>query len=681
MPEDSSVERLKRKLYKRNEEPKLRERRELHEIEYDVHGDWSDEEQSVGEGLPTEGQQAPQEEQDPKAVLDALSHGELPGEASHENDITPEQMEALKHKRVMSRIIRIIFVASVLFFIFAAGLAGYFLIGGQNQVSCENIGISVSGPKSIASGKELNLSVEVENYNNIPIRSTVLELEYPEGARSAQDATHVLPTSREQIGTIDPGEKVRSTAQVILFGQEQTEQTIKARVTHGIDDSNATFTCEVPYPILISTAPVSLVVTGLEEISSGQELELTVSIASNAEEVVPGLRLVASYPYGFEFVSASPKPITEDNVWEVGDLAPGVERTLVLRGIVSGQGVEARTIRFELGSKDDVNNDEVDVVMQRVEHGLLISKPFLNLEVELDKKNESEVVAELGQVMNGLITWTNTVPYAIHDVEIDARFVGAMLNEPSVKGEDAYYRSIDQTLTWTPQTKEEFRVIEANATGLIPFNFSTNIPSTDSSVVDPTMQIEFEVRARRVSDEAEVQQTLTAQAQRTILYNTNIELDTYALYTIGPFTNTGPYPPKVDQRTTFTIIANVTNTTNNMDNVQLTAEVPIYVKWLNTISPSSEAVSYDPVTRRVTWNLGEVPHGTGFQTEARELAFQVELLPSISQEGKSPKLISDFVLEGVDQYTGDVLQREVRFVDTDLDRDPYLTDVSGGVKE
>jgi hypothetical protein len=681
--EQSSVELLKRTLYKRNKEPELRQRRELDEIKYEVPEGWTGEQSAPP---TTDEEPQPAQPEDPQEVLEQLARGEIPSEEPQPhpqaNDMTPAQAASLRRRRIVKTIIWSIFGLSLVFFLVTLGIAGYYFVGGENQVTCANLDIQVSGPQTIASGKELNLQIELINKNTVPIRNTVLELEYPEGARSAQDASFGLPTSREQIGTIETQERVRSAAQVILFGQEQTEQLITARVTHGIDDSNATFSCEVPYRVLISTAPVTLTVEGLEEISSGQELELTVHIRSNSEEVVPELRLVVDYPFGFEFLSASPEPSDEEveNVWEIGDLAPGTELELILRGIVRGQGTEGRQMSFEIGARNPADAEGLDTILQAAKHPILISRPFLALDVELNDSSAPEVVSELGERNNGVLTWRNTLPYAIYDVEIDAVFNSSMLDTSNVLAPQGYFRSIDKTITWTPQTHPDLRTVEAGEDGELYFTFATRDYQPGTSATDPSMSIAFNVRARRVSDDVEVQQTLQAQAGRVVRFNSNIELFPYLLYRTGPFTNSGPYPPRANERTTYTVMWEVSNTTNDVDDAQVTATLPIYVRWLNRITPIDENVSYNPVTREIVWVLGTVPHSTGYEEDTRTLSFQVEFLPSETQVKEEPHIVLDHYLQGVDRYTGSVLQRDMRSLSSRLYEDAYFSDVTGVVQ-
>jgi hypothetical protein len=683
--EDSSVDRLKKSLYVRNKVPKLKERHELHEDStYDVSSTWVDEEErKKHEEILHNPDRYLTELQKGRVFTGEEKDFEMLKEEEYlkrsNQKILEEAQKPVAEPKVASRVIKVVFVSSLIFFLFAVGLAGYFLIGGKNQVSCDNVNITIAGPKSVASGKKLSLDVMVKNNNPVAMNTTNIEMLYPEGSRDSENSSASISSTKELVGTINVGEQVRTTARALLFGQEQTETEIKAVVTYTIADSDATFSCEAPYKILIATAPVSLTVQGLEEISSGQELELTLAVTSNSDEIVPNLRLVVEYPYGFEFVSAEPKPSVETTVWELGDVAPGMERIIKLRGIVKGQGTEARTIGISVGGKDEVDEKGIETIMQKVEHPLLITRPFLELSLELNEKDTPQTIATLGEEIKGVLHWKNTLSYALHDVEIDGLLQGIMLDPYSVESSSGFFRSVDNTITWTPQTNKRFDVLEPGQEGTLSFSFNTKRFEKGTSVSNPVMNIEFTVRARRVSDNIPVPQNLQGQAKKTILFDTEVLFKSYALYGIGPLTNTGPHPPRVNEETTYTVALSIENNINDLASVEVRGELPVNVEWTGSFSPSNEKVVFNPVTREVIWSTGSVPRGTGYQGEARIVYFQVATIPSVSQLHSQIKLFENIRLQGVDAFTKNVLKRDVRWIETKLENDPYYKNMWSGV--
>ena len=558
-----------------------------------------------------------------------------------------------------------VFVVSLLFFLCAVGFAMYFFNGGTNQVSCDNVNINISGPMSIASGKKLSLDVHVENKNPVPMRNAELDIIFPEGARDAEYSSVSLPSTELQIGTVEVDERVRSSVQALLFGQEMTQQELTAELSYEIDDSNASFTCSESYEVTIATAPIQVTVEGFEEVYSGQEVDLKVMITSNSEEIVSDLRMIVNYPFGFNLVSSEPEPSYENTVWDLGDLAPGAEKTLVLHGVVSGQGIESSMIQFEVGEKDTARSDGIVTVLQKVDHSLFVTRPFLSLELSIDEATEPEVVADLGSVVSAQICWKNTTNDALHDVEIDAILDGVMLDEASVTSNSGYYRSFDNTIIWTPQTTHDnFRVVEPGEEGVLNFIFSTEQFKNITSVVNPVLSIELAAQARRVSESISVPQSLIEQSKRVIRFNTDPTLEAYAVYSNGPFNNTGSHPPRVDQETTYTVVLSISNTVNEMHATEVHGVLPEHVRWLGAYSPTDSSISYNSVTREVIWSPGVIARTTGYESPLKVVYFQIATIPSISQRDYFLTLVDNLTLQGVDSFTGSVLEREVRLVDS-----------------
>jgi hypothetical protein len=677
---DSSVERMKKSLYDRNKKPKLKDRRSLHDKKYSVSDKWEDD--NVKSNV------VDVENMSPDEVLDELRSGHIPGEKEDDLDILKKEKfdERSVGERtksgITSRMIKILFGLSFLFFVFALIFAGYFLFGGKNQVSCDNIILKISGANTVASGKNLTLDIVVVNNNPVLMKNAYLDIYFPDGTRNAEITSANMPSLKKEIGTIEVGEKVRTTVQAILFGQEHTDKEITATVSYKIDDSDASFSCEEKHRVYISTSPVTLSVDGLEEISSGQELDLEVSVTSNSEETIPDLRLVADYPYGFEFVSSEPEPSEGNNVWDIGDVPQGVVRTLKLSGIVRGQGTESRRIVFSVGTKGVDDSEKLASVLQKIEHPILLTKPFIDLNLKLNDTEGPQTISNIENEVHGVLHWKNNLDYALHDVEIDAVFDGAILNLASVHSGKGFFRSIDKTITWTPQTFKKFRKLEAGEEGSLAFRFKANKPDLNTGITNPTIGITFNARARRISDNITVPESLKDQSRRKVLFNTNLFLESYALYATGPMKNTGPHPPRVDEETTYTVVWNIKNTTNDLSSVVVTGELPVNIKWMNSVDADNgnSSLTFNPVTRKVTWSVGDVSRSTGFQTSPRTAYFQVSVVPSISQVGDELTLLSDSRARGVDTFTKDVINVGPNIVTTKLYKDPYFKDVWGLVQ-
>ena len=127
-------------------------------------------------------------------------------------------------------------------------------------------------------------------------------------------------------------------------------------------------------------------------------------------------------------------------------------------------------------------------------------------------------------------------------------------------------------------------------------------------------------------------------------------LPAQALYYSGAFKNEGPIPPKVEQKTTYTIVWSLSNTANNISKAQVSSTLPPWMRFISLSPGSTEILNYDDSTKGIIWNVGMIPAGTGITEADREVSFQVELNPSLSQVGTMPVIINDTTLTGHDDF-------------------------------
>jgi hypothetical protein len=191
--------------------------------------------------------------------------------------------------------------------------------------------------------------------------------------------------------------------------------------------------------------------------------------------------------------------------------------------------------------------------------------------------------------------------------------------------------------------------------------------------------LNFTVKGNRLN-ENKVSEEVTSQSSRKIRIVSDLGLETKLLYNDGAFENTGPMPAKVDNKTTYTVNVKISNSYNSVRGLVYIAKLPIYVKWLGKVSPStaSSTVVYDAEDRTITWKAGDVAPGTGYISNPKEMSYQLEFMPSLSQVNQSPIIVSAQKIAGTDSFTNTVvsangysMNTQIRFdskYDMSLDR-------------
>lgn len=627
--DEEKIERLKRAMYSRDLSEKLKEhpRRALDDIRPAVPDDW----QRTDEGV-------------------AGSH------------VAPFGIGiARKALWWLLGIATFFLVGAILYF------AYYFTLGGgASPASPGNIDIVISGPPQIAGGDPTQLQVVVTNRNQVPLQLADLVISYPPGTRSPTDLSTDLTSQRISLGSIEAGGRRQGTVTAIFAGSGSTAG-VKVDLEYRINGSSAIFVASGSYQAQLSSAPLTLSIAGNRETVSGQPVEFTITVASNANTTVKDVLLTASYPFGFTFGSADPKQV-RTGMWELGDIPPGGKREITLRGTLVGESGDERVFRFVSGTRKDATEKAIATTLADSSLKMKVSNAFLGLGVTINKSSGNVVVSP-GSTVNVAINWQNNLTSAIQDAVIVARITGLTIDGATVLTPDGFYRSSDGVVLWDRRTTGgTLANTAAGARGSVSFSFQ--MPSSDAlqNTRNPSLSITVNAAGKRISEEG-VPENLQSAITKRIAVSSALVVTAQGLYYANPFGSVGPLPPKAGTETTYGIVFTLTNTTNKLENAKLTASLPPYVRWVGVYSPASEAVSFNQSASTVTWDIGSVEEKVGIDGAApRQAAIAIGFTPSTSQIGQEPPLLRDIVLTGVDSATGLTISKPLDDVSSDLMR-------------
>ncbi len=588
---------------------------------------------------------------------------------------TPEEIRVQNEEgraRKTLTVSHYVLIFSVIFFFISAGVAAYFFFGGV--VSPRKIDITIAGPVATDAGNEVPLQITITNTNAVPLVTTDLIIHFPEGTRSAVNPAQEMVVHREALGDLLPGGQTERTVRAALYGEQGETKVVRVTFEYQIAGSSSVFVKEQEYELVIGSSSVRLSVESILEVNAGQEMEFTIEVASNSAAPINDLVLLGEYPSGFAFTSAAPEPTFGTSVWRIGTLGPDERRTIIVRGVVEGENEAERVFRFTAGIQNPADETRIGTPLLATIRTVGIKKPFLGIALKVNNTSRSEHVVGSGETVDVLIEWKNNLPTPIVDGEIVATLTGTTFDKGTVKAGGGLYRATTNTITWNAQTTKGLLSIEPGQQGTLGFSFSTQDFSPDSSnlVFEPSAGVEVSVRGRRVSEGA-VPEEIKSTAHTKLVFSPAPSLTASAAYSGGPFTNTGPIPPKVDTETTFTITWRITNTTSDVTNAEVVSSLPANVRWVGALSPAGERMTFIPVGGRIVWDAGLVPAGAGRTRPAREVSFQVALTPSLTEVGSSPTLVNEAFFTGTDTYTKKPFTQSARSVTTRVFDDPALS--------
>lgn len=556
-----------------------------------------------------------------------------------------------------------IFVAALGFFLVAAVIGGFTLFGGRNFVSVQNVDILIEGPSSVAGGDTLALNVSVVNRNTTGIELVELIAEYPEGTKDPENPEKDLGKVRVPMGNIGSNSVAQKSLRSIMFGPEGMGREIKFSAEYRTAGSNAIFYKEKPYRIAISSSPVLVSIDALSKVLGGQISDMTITVASNTASPMKDLLLSLEYPFGFKVVSATPAPAYGQNVWRIGDLAPGTKRTIAIKYSLEGQDGEEKVVHASAGVQSTANEREIATTVITRDHTLTIERPFLALDVALDGERQ-DLAATPGKSVRAEVLWQNNSAGRITGARIQAKLSGNVLDKTSVSVDDGgYYDSQTNTVIWEAGRADGLDSMPPGESGRVGFSFSSVASIPGESVINPLISVSASASASRVDENGAPQEVLAASG-RSVKLVSNLSLSSRVLRSQGPISNSGPIPPKVDQTTTYTVVWTVTNTSNSITGARVEATLPPYVTWTGVISPSDASITYNPTGGGIVWNVGALPRNAAVGSGAKQVAFQVSLKPAANQVGTAPDLVSQASITGTDTFTGATLRNSAQSLST-----------------
>lgn len=562
------------------------------------------------------------------------------------------------------------FIFSICFFALTLLYAGYVFFFAGNTVSNDNIDISILGNTFTAGGEELSLIIGITNRNNASLDLVDLVVEYPKGSTTGLPSD--VERFRASLGSIPAGAVRNENVKLVLYGEQGSVRPIKVAIEYRVAGSNAIFVKEKPYEVSINSTPINLLVEAPATISPNQNIALNIKSILNSTKPASNIMLKVDYPVGFQFTSSVPEPSLGNNIWNMGDFAPGVERAISISGkMIDVFDGEEKSFRIWSGSQSTTDKSSIGVVFNSSTHTVMVKRPFIEASLSVNGIYQREYTTNSSTPIQGTINWSNNLDNKIDDLVIRAKISGNAFNEKTITAEQGIYDSLQDTIIWDKFSQSQFAEINPGDFGAVEFTVNP-IPifsPADGIIKDPHINIDVSISGKQLVEGYEPQE-LNNSDSKVVKITSDLGISGKALYNSGPFTNTGPIPPKVEQETTYTITWSLSNTSNNISKAEVRAILPPWVRFMGMISPAGENLTYNSSSREMVWNIGRIPKGTGITTPGRSVSFQIGFIPLFSQLNTIPVLVNDAVLTAHDDFANVGVKVSAPSLRTDLKGDP-----------
>lgn len=552
---------------------------------------------------------------------------------------------------------KILIISSAIFFVvlIISGIIFYFWLTSFKK---SLVDFSISGPAQIASGEPATYSIAYWNNTQQILQNAVLTIRYP------QDA--LIPNGKNiqniDLGNIGIGGGGKQEINLAFIGPDKSIQKLEAFLSYKPQNTSSSFENNISKEVAINGSALAIDFKAPETVLPNLKSIYNIHYKNNTDKVFRGVSIEAVYPSVFNFISADRSPSKNNNVWDLGDLSSNEEGNIAIVGILKND----TNVSFNLAI--GVNKD--GKLYKFSQNSTQINLAPLPLKLDVTANEMSSLVANPGDFIRFMIHYENNAGIALNDVILKAKLDGLMYDFATLKT-DGFYNGLDNTITWNASNLPAFKNLASGSSSKVEFGINVKPRFVIRTFRDKNflLQVSATLQTPTVPSSLAVKE-LSAQSDFTIKLNTKTELKAKGYYFDSAIGNSGPLPPKVNQKTTYTIHWQLTNYSNDLDNVVVKATLPEGVAWLNKKSSAGSAtLEYNERTGELAWNVGKLQAATGVLLDPYEVIFQLALTPPITQVGQTVPVISDSTLTAKDAFTDSDISVTAPVVKTDMPDD------------
>lgn len=545
--------------------------------------------------------------------------------------------------------------------------------------SKDNVNLRITAPGEISSGEEIELSIYYQNNNRLALENVRLVINYPQDAYSLEGDE--LTQEIIELGQVLPKTEGVKDFKIRLAGEKGNIRTLAARLNYQPENLTSRFENSASVKINITSVLIGAYLNVPQKAISGEEVSYSLDYINNSDQDFSDLKIELNYPLDFRFKMAEPPPSEGNNIWQLERLEQGERDTIKISGILEGAEGEDKTLKASIGKVENgriLKYSQTSSVTQISASPLLVF-PYLN-------NKEEEININAGEKLNYKIEFKNNTDIALSQLALKAYLEGEMFNLKTLKlKERGFFDSLNNVITWSAAGIESLALLLPNESGKVEFSLSLKESFSIKDFDDKNFQISIRVELETFNvplqfnlEKLKIEKVLSSKINSQVI----LQARGYYNETTSTIGNYGPIPPRANQITTYTIHWQITNTSNDLEDVEIIAVLPEGINWQNVYSvPEDTNLEYNGRTKEIIWKTDGIPPGTGFLMPVYEVVFQIALRPSITQLGMIPVLIDESSLEATDVFTNEILESFSPAISAGLPDDPTIERKDGQVVE
>lgn len=534
------------------------------------------------------------------------------------------------------------------------------LRGGQFSEGA--VDFKIEGPTESSSGDLVSYKVTYKNKSSTRLSDVKLNFFYPTDSIVFRD-NNIINTTNEafDVGELGGGASGEKELPAYIVGDKGNIKIARANLTFKAGKINAVFKKESSLATTITNLAVPITLVASPTVVNGQSLSYLVDYRNQSSDDFKDLRFKVRYPQGFRVQRYVPAPTgreTSQDFWDVPILKKDGGSRITIQGSLTGVEKENKTISVVLQKKISTAGGDKYIDFEKVEASSVIATPLLSLQLVLN--DSSDYVAHLGDPLRYRVTFKNNSTSDISGLSLSVHLDGNMFDFSTVNSA-GFFDGRANTIFWNGSISPELNNLRPNQNGSVNFEvrlknaFSGALGSRESFVKASAHLETPNVPANLELDKLTGDNELVTRISSSPTFSQKILLNNPA------FGYSGPFPPKVNQKTTFAVDWLLVNPSNNISPAKVTAVLAPGVVWEGNARTSGSQAQpvYDSRLKTVTWDLGMLPSGVGVSSAKYEAIFQISITPSVNQVNQPVTLLKNVRFDGVDVFTQEKISRTI----------------------
>ncbi len=322
-----------------------------------------------------------------------------------------------------------IFVSLLLATFFAAlAWVGFYYFAGNNTFNDKNIKISIDTPKNITSGDDIAFTIHYKNAQKTTLTNSEMRVKPPTGfvLEESEPKANGSNEFHFDLGTLSKNDSGKIIMKGTFIGVQDGNHDITTFFTYRPDNFNADFEKVTNATLDVSESPLSISVTGPDDIAAGAATTFTFTLENTSHNDIKGLQLNITPPDQFVIATTEPKQ-KNDTEFIIDTLAANEKWEGSFAGSFKNSAQGEHKFTFETV----VITDSASFTQNEVEHFIDVTSAQLETILKVDNFEKKGSVAPGGAFTTNL-TVKNNGESSMENVELILEIETPAADEKSI---------------------------------------------------------------------------------------------------------------------------------------------------------------------------------------------------------------------------------------------------------